>query len=77
LEDKGKEGRIILRRILERCDGTLNSSGSGQKKWQAAANTVIEFGVPQNARKGFEHSWTYQLLNKDCVLYRQFTPCFR
>jgi len=49
LEHKGREGRIILRRISERCDRTFNSSGSGQKQWQATASTVIEFGVPQNA----------------------------
>jgi len=76
LEDKGKEGRIILRPILERCEGTLNSSGSGQKHWQATASTVVEFGVPHNAGKFLEQSRTYQFLNKDCVLWRQFTPCF-
>ena len=75
LEDKRKEGRIILIRILKRWNGALNSSGSGQKQWQATASTIIKFGVPHGG-EFLKQARNYQLLKKRLFPVETFYSVF-
>jgi hypothetical protein len=48
LEDPGVDWRIILKWILEKLDGGVDSIAEDRNRWQALVNAVISLRVPQN-----------------------------
>jgi len=50
-EDKGVDGKIILRWIFRKWDGGhgLDWSGSGRDMWQYLVNAIMNLRFPQNA----------------------------
>ena len=51
LEDPGIDGRIILKRVFRKWDGSMNWINLAQNRgrWRALVNRVMKIWVPYNA----------------------------
>ena len=51
MENPGADGRIILKWILEKCDGDMDwiDLGQDRDRWRTLVNAVMNLRVPQNA----------------------------
>jgi hypothetical protein len=71
LEDRGVDGKIILKWILEKWDGAPDwfDLAQDRDRWRVLVNAIIKFRVPSNV-ENFLSSWETVSFSGSTLLHR-------